>query len=317
MVSGNIGYLVKNYSVIPMIAVGIVSDNRYEEFSPDSDKLQKHLEQEVFPLIEETYRVNSFRIIIGHSWGGAFVGNCLFSKKHDLFDAYMGISPGLDAEDDIILTNAKRILKKGKPIGKYMYCSSGDIGYREEESLGAIRQLDSLLTVYPNAHVTWDYEALEGMDHWSCVLPSINNGLIQCSRNYFADQQQMEEFAQHPSLSIREQIAKFNAHKEHTFGFSFEPSLGYLRFVADDFREQGNHKAAKELYLLMMERGSKDVVCYFNLAQTYEKLEEEALAKESYQQTAKLLEEQKDSLKASFYQALKEAVEENLKKLGG
>ena len=60
MAKGNIGYMVRNYSVIPMIAIGIVSDNRGDEFDPDETTLNKHLREEVFPLIENTYRVRHF-----------------------------------------------------------------------------------------------------------------------------------------------------------------------------------------------------------------------------------------------------------------
>jgi predicted alpha/beta superfamily hydrolase len=90
---GNIGYMVDNYSVMPMIVVGVVSDSRGPEFNPKSTKLQTHLQNEIFPLIEKNYRTDGFRAIVGHSWGGAFVGNTIFSEKRDMFDAYIGISP--------------------------------------------------------------------------------------------------------------------------------------------------------------------------------------------------------------------------------
>ena len=44
---GNIGYMVDNYSVMPMIVIGVVSDQRGPEFNPKSTKLQEHLAKEV------------------------------------------------------------------------------------------------------------------------------------------------------------------------------------------------------------------------------------------------------------------------------
>ena len=78
VIRGNSSYMIDNYSVMPMIIVGIVSDNRGSEFNPQNDKLRQHIKDEVFPLIEKEYRVDNFRAIVGHSWGVAFVGNTIF-----------------------------------------------------------------------------------------------------------------------------------------------------------------------------------------------------------------------------------------------
>ena len=119
-VTGNGGYLVNNYSVMPMIFVGIVSDDRGSEFDPDSFMLQDHIEKEVFPLIEKEYRTDNFRAILGHSWGGAFVGNTLFSNRKDMFNGYIGISPSFGDTDNIIKKNAEGLLKDNTTFGKYL-----------------------------------------------------------------------------------------------------------------------------------------------------------------------------------------------------
>ncbi|MEZ4686911.1 MAG: alpha/beta hydrolase-fold protein [Bacteroidia bacterium] len=108
-----------NFQIIPTIVVGIVSDNRGYEFNPENGELHEHLKNEVFPLIEANYRVGTFRALIGHSWGGAFVGNTLFGEHSDLFDAYIGISPSLDAIDGRIFRHADSMLQKGLPKGKF------------------------------------------------------------------------------------------------------------------------------------------------------------------------------------------------------
>ena len=102
-------YLVWSSHLFPVIVVGIHSDNRGTEFIPkdrsqplDSEDnngqaqvLRDHLKNEVFPLIQQNYRVNDFRALIGHSRGGAFVANTLFSDQKDLFNAYIAISPAM------------------------------------------------------------------------------------------------------------------------------------------------------------------------------------------------------------------------------
>lgn len=315
MANGIIGYLVRQYQVIPMIAVGIVSKDRGEEFDPNSNSLKQHLREEVFPLIKKEYRVNNFRIIIGHSWGGAFVGNTLFSEDKDLFNVYIGVSPSLGANDGIIFNKADSILKQRQLIGKYFYCSSGDIGYRENESYSEILKMDSIIQKYPNETFSWNFEVFEKKDHWSCVIPSINNGLIEASRNYFADQKIIEDFEINNQKELRTQIQEFNKTQKQNFEFSFVPNFKYFKFVADDFRAQGKYEAAKELYLLSIEGGNKDVVCHFNLAQTYGSLKDIELAKSFYLQTLELLEKQKATISDRFYDALKKEISVQLKRL--
>ena len=72
MAKSNLAYLVDNSQVLPMIIVGIHHDNRGRELIPanldtlstennngQAHLLQQHLREEVFPLIEATYRVNN------------------------------------------------------------------------------------------------------------------------------------------------------------------------------------------------------------------------------------------------------------------
>ena len=306
MAKGNIGYLVRNYQIVPTIVVGIVSENRGQEFNPNSQKLKQHLRDEVFQFIEKKYRVEKFRIVVGHSWGGAFVGNTLFSDDADLFNGYIGISPSLGANDGIILSNADSILRSNQPIGKFFYCSMGNIGYREDESFINIMKMDSIIKIYPtNENFKWSYELFDNADHWSCVVPSLNSGLIRLSRNYFADQKVLEDFARRKEKNIRLQIEEFNHQQKQKFGFSFTPSFQYYNFVADDFREQGKYNIATELYLFSIEKGNNDVVCYFNLAQSYQSIGKQNLAKSTYLKTLKLLEEQKDKIDVEFFKALR------------
>ena len=131
MATGNMDYLVNNHEVVPMIAVGIVSDNRGPEFVPmpnngDDFKgtahlLQQSLKEEIFPLIEENYRVSDCRAIVGHSRGGAFITHTLFSENSDMFDAYIGISPATQYFDGQIPKEIAADLQKGKTYNKFLY----------------------------------------------------------------------------------------------------------------------------------------------------------------------------------------------------
>ncbi|MEP2937122.1 MAG: alpha/beta hydrolase-fold protein [Gilvibacter sp.] len=315
MASGNIDYLVYQSQVIPMITIGIVSESRGFDFNPKNDELSRHFKEEVFPLIKEKYRVNGHNIVIGHSWGGAYIGNTIFNEYRDLFDAYIGISPSFDAIGGVIPRQADSVLSTRPQIKKFLYATSGDMGYREEESLYGIQQMDSIFKRYPNPTLWWQHEVIENTGHWTCVIPSINNGLVALSRVYSADKKVFEDMAANEYLSIADQYPIFKKAKTKNFGFFYEPSFGYIRHVADDFRDQERYEPAKDLYLMSIARGNDDVVTYFNLAQTYENLDNAAKAKSLYDKCLILVEEQKDRRSENFYTNFKAAIVERIEAL--
>ena len=315
MAKDNIDYLVYQSQILPMITVGIVSESRGFDFNPNNEELSQHFEQEVFPLIAKNYRVNDFRIVVGHSWGGAYIGNTVFGKYSYLFNAYIGISPSFDAIDGVIFRQADSLLSKQIAIKKYLYASSGDFGYREDESYQGLLQMDSIIKKYPNNTLGWKYEVIKDTGHWTCVIPSLNNGLVAVSRNYMADKKVMENMAANTAATLTSQLEDFTTNTQLNFGFTQQVSFGYLRHVADDFREQGNLKAATELYQYAIAQGNEDVVCYFNLADAYAKQGYKAKAKAGFQKALVKLEEQKQDRSERFYTNLKaailEAIEEN------
>ena len=230
-----------------------------------------------------------------------------------MFDSYIGISPSLGALGGLIFDQAAKRLAANEIFQKYCYVSTGDIGFREEESIWDVLQVDSILNKYPNESLGWKYEKFEKMDHWSCVIPSLHNGLIAITRNYFADQSILENFARHESLSIMEQVETFYQQQEKNFGVTFEPDTKYLNFVADDFRQNGNFSAAKEMFLLSFDQGNTNIASYFNRDSCYEALQESKMAKATFEKAAEVLEAQKGQVTERFYKALGEAINEKLK----
>jgi len=300
MATGVIDYMVSRYTVIPMIAVGIASEDRGSEFNPNSNKLHQHFREDVFPLIENNYRTKPHRTIIGHSWGGAFVGNTLFSENADMFDAYLGISPSFDAIDNVIFNQADSLLQLNNDFKKFFYYSSGTVGFEYEYKEG-IAKMDSTLTFGKAKNLAWKSHVFKGKDHFSALPAGVNDGLVQMSRNYFADQKVIEDFAQNPNKSIKEQIDLFYAEKEKIFGFTHRPSVSYLKFVADELRDKDHFKAAIEIYLLGLENEKDNVKITFNLADTYHKMGKFDLAEPIFKSALVLLDKQKDNFSENYY----------------
>ncbi len=299
MATGVIDYMVSRYTLIPMIVVGIASENRGNEFNPNSSKLHQHFEEDVFPLIESKYRTLAHRTIVGHSWGGAFVGNTLFGDKSKMFDAYLGISPSFGANDGVIYNQADSLFQLKKDFRKFLYFSAGSVGF-EEEYKNEIFKMDSTLTARSPINLAWKIKLFEGKDHFSGLIPGLNDGLVKMSRNYFADQKIMEDFAANSSRSIADQIASFNKTAKEKFGFVFTPSTPYYRFTGNEFRDKEQYEAAIEIYNLGLKGDPDDVKINFNVADTYDKMRKYELAEKKFKHSLQLLEQQKEKFSENY-----------------
>ncbi|MEY8849166.1 alpha/beta hydrolase-fold protein [Psychroserpens sp. XS_ASV72] len=311
---GNIGYMVDNYSIIPMIVVGIDSDNRGSEFNPENTELHEHFKNEVMPFIESNYRVDGFNILVGHSWAGAFVGNTIFSDQRDLFDAYIGISPSFGGTDNVIEKNAKKMLEDQTHFGKYLYFSYGTVGRREMEFGGFVKSIDTMVQQHPNKTLAWQPQLIEGVGHWQIVGPTFSDGLISMSRNYFADQKVIEDFAKSSSQDLKTQIQSFNNEKKQTFGYIHEASPNYLNFVANDFRELEDYKHALELYQYAFEKDPENIKVLVNICDVYDKMGDKVLAKPAFEKAIALLDDQQMNVSKSYYRDVKKWLMETLEK---
>ena len=329
MAKYNLEYLVDNRQIIPMIAVGIHTENRGIEFIPprknaDPDDeynngiahlLQQHLKEEVIPLIEKNYRVTSLRTLIGHSRGGAFVANTLFGEYSDLFRAYVGISPAMGYLDNQILHQAGDVLKSGKRLGKFYYCTLGDVGEREFYFGQDVAHIDSLVQKYPNPTLTWEWQVFEGTDHWTCVIPSFNYALMKMSRHFWIDQKRVEDIVANKSVSVKDQIDAFYKKTNQNFGYSIIPDIGSIKYFADQLTEENLFEEAVEIYKWANRVDPTYVSTHRNLAWAYKELGKPKKALASYQKAMENLELKKDQLDAETYEGMKKAIAKKIDEL--
>lgn len=158
---GGISYivqrLIKDELIPPILVVGIAYDTDYTTFyqlrsrdltpvedkelrmggaaKPDptggADKFSDFLSSDLFPFIENNYRVNKEdRAIYGHSYGGLF-GSYILLNKPQLFNKYLLLSPSLWYYDDIMLKEATTKNPKFNPTRLYM--ASGEFEGRIDD----------------------------------------------------------------------------------------------------------------------------------------------------------------------------------------
>ena len=323
-----IEYNTYMYKYTPTIVVGIHAKQRGWEFSApqpgdedDGDyeggrapELQQHFKNEVFPLVDSIYKekIHPFRNLIGHSSGGAFVLYSLFSDEKDLFDGYLAISPGIREDSEYILETAAKRLKDGEKFSKFLYCSSGTVGEREELFGGAVKRLDSILQVYPNHGLIWRTSKFEGMGHWTCVPPSFNSGMVELTRAFRVDEKMFFDFASNENMSMKEQIESFYENRKKEYGFVEIPPAGYLNRIAWEIQEKKKFLAALDIYEWGIEQYPTNYTLAKSKAKFLFRIGEKDIAYFAFENASKKLDGVKDKMSEKRYEGQKKYLKEKM-----
>jgi predicted alpha/beta superfamily hydrolase len=311
MVTGNIDYLVSRYCVIPMMIVGIVSNHRGKEFNPKNSELTDHFKKEVFEKIEKEFRVLPHKTLIGHSWGGAFVGNTLFGENKDMFDAYLGLSPSFGAIDGRIFNQAEKMVNDNSTFRKFFYFSSGTVGM-EKEYKSNVLKMDSIIKAGSSQNLIWQPATFENMDHFSALSPGICEGLVAMSRCYFADQKMMEDFVEYGAGSLVNEIDAFYQQQESWLGFIYKEGPGYYTRIGEHFREEEKLELAIEMFKYALEIDENHVKAWAGLADCFDALGNTKLAKSAFTKLLELLEVQKEKVSEAYYRDVSKWAREKL-----
>ena len=321
-----IDYLVWSYQIMPLIVVGIHSDNRGSEFIPlnkslakddpdnwgEAHKLTEHIEKEIFPVIEKDFRTNGFRAIIGHSRGGAFVANTIFGENKDLFNAYIAISPGMNYLDNQILDDAAKAISSETEFNKFYFCTYGSVGTLEKNFKPQVDFLDSLFKVHSNQSIVWEKMELLGKTHWTVVAPSVEAGITSMNRAYQVDQHLFEQFAANKDKSIRQQVEEFYATQQEKLKYTYPLRSFKLRYYGNQFTGMGLYPQALELYDLSLEKDKHDVRTYMNKAWAYRKQKDKTNAKKTYEQALQILELNEKGLSPERIEKRKKDIQEEI-----
>ena len=326
-----IEYNTYMYKYTPTIVVGIHAKKRGWEFSaPDptdeddmnykggrAPELQRHLKDEVIPFVDSIYgkRLLDFRNLIGHSSGGAFVLWSLFSDERDIFDGYISISPGIRSDSEYILENIDFRLKNGERFNKFLYCSSGTVGEREELFGGAVARIDSMLNVYPDHGLLWRKSTFEGTGHWTCVPPSFNTAMVELTRAFRVDEKTMYDFAANEEASMVDQIEAFYAERKKQYGFVEIPLPGYLKSTAWELMDKKKYKASLGIYDWGLQQHPDNYTLMRARALLLVEMKKNKMAADALGKVLERLEGVKDKMSEERYQSHKEYLGKKLKEV--
>jgi len=237
--SGAADYLATRGHIPGIIVVAIHNIDRSRDFSPvhvdniptsgGAEKFLGFLSKELLPYLDENYRTAGFNILLGHSFGGTFIGYTLLEKPK-LFDAFLAVSPYLLFADNLVVNKSSEKLKPFKQT-KYFYMTVGN----EEGYFESLEEYASIMKEKAGESVKFKYVKMPEEDHGTTPYLSVFSGL----KFIFTGWQLPQELL----LGDLEGIDKHYKQISLRYGIEIETpeqiinALGYRKLQDEDFEK--------------------------------------------------------------------------------
>jgi len=194
-ISGIVQLMSMN-TIEPVIIVGIVTEDRWDEFLPlnnhketlkryeppigHADKLIEHIQSEIEPYLKVSYRINDYRLAVGHSLGATFVTYAAF-KTDNLFDYCILLSPNYSYDEKQFISRFKDFVKSNLTKKKEFYFSNGFGDDYEKEFDEPLQEVLTILKSSKNDKISWKYKKLD-IDNHGLIWLGVYNGLLNMKK---------------------------------------------------------------------------------------------------------------------------------------
>jgi hypothetical protein len=184
-VAGNVDFYSYWEDMPDAIVVGIMhGDKRQDDFLYDEEgfpsetgaKFFEFIGFELFPYLDNNFRTEKFRTIVGHEESANYLNYYLF-KDIPLFNAYISLSPKLspNMENRVI----ERLGSMQEEQNIFYYLSTADNDIKRHKT--SISNFDQSLQVIDKENVSYSYNKFPEGSHYSVVT----SGLPQAIDNIF------------------------------------------------------------------------------------------------------------------------------------
>lgn len=139
--------------------------------SGDGVNFTKFLDNELFPLVNSSYRTSGLNIFNGYSLGGLFILTTLINNSN-LFDYYIAGSPYLINDIDSLIKKASQLTKFGE--SKKLFISVGETEDQYEYQ-NPIQKITERLKQIENLELS--FVEFENGTHFTCPPEALTYGL--------------------------------------------------------------------------------------------------------------------------------------------
>jgi predicted alpha/beta superfamily hydrolase len=180
VVAGNVDYYSYWEDMPEAIVVGINQvDNRDDDtmYSEQNSlpieggaKFFEFIGMELIPSLNNTYRTEDFRVVVGHGATANFINYYLLKDK-PLFQAYITISPDLAPEMSTYIP--ERLQQFQTKTFYYLANGTNDIKSIKSKA----EALNTSITTIDNKNVLYNYDSFEGATHYNTPAHAIPKAL--------------------------------------------------------------------------------------------------------------------------------------------
>ncbi len=284
-VTGATDYLARNGLAPGIIVVAVTNVDRNRDLSPvhvdniptsgGAENFHKFIKKELLPTIKKNYRTTDYNIIMGHSFGGTFIGYSLLEHP-EVFNAYIAVSPYLQYADNYVINEAKNKLKSKYDNPKSFYMTVGD----EIDFFNPLDEFSDLIKEKSGEAISFQYVQMPRDNHMTTPYLSIFNGL----RFTFSDWVLPDETYQNGLEAIDKHYAAVSKKYEYKVVCPENTinALGYAYLGA------GRIPKAIEVFQEGVKRFPKSANVYDSLGEAFERNNQLENAKENYKKAYKL-----------------------------
>ncbi len=289
--SGAVDYLSTRALIPDIIIVAIHNVDRTRDFSPvhieaapttgGAEKFLGFLSKELVPQLDKRYRTAGFNMLLGHSFGGTFIGYTLLAEP-DLFDAFLAVSPALRYADNYVVKESSEKLKPFKDT-KFFYMTVGN----EEAYFESLEEYASILTGKAGGNLEFKYVKMMEENHGTTPYPSVFGGLKFIFKDWILPREMLQGDLEaiddhYKKLSLKYGIEVLTPELVIN-------ALGYTYLQAEDYEK------AITIFKTNEERHPESANVYDSLGDAYENNGESELAAKNYQKAVKMGEKYGDA----------------------
>lgn len=186
--TASVQFLAKHGRMPEMIVVGIPNtDDRTRDLTPPiltggdsfptaggADNLLDFIKKELMPWVDNKYRTENYKLLVGHSFGGLFAIHTLIHQP-DIFNSYIAVSPSLWWDkQNLVLEQTDSFFENQEKLTGHLYMTMGNEG---GAMLGGAWKLAALLKEKGPKQFYWEFDHMPEETHGTIPHRSTYKGL--------------------------------------------------------------------------------------------------------------------------------------------
>ncbi|WP_178988661.1 alpha/beta hydrolase-fold protein [Winogradskyella schleiferi] len=311
-VVGMIEHLSNNSLIPKMMVVAIPNTNRTRDLTPTKAEINppmvpkgiseqsgggknflNFMEHELFPYIEKNYPTSTYRMFIGHSFGGLLVMDALFDKP-ELFTGYISIDPSMWWDNKKLLKGYKNSnLRDDKYDNKALYM--GIANTLEEgmdtttvkaakgpmvDHINSIFETRDVLRNTKTSAIKFKSKYYENDNHGSATLITTYDGLLFLFEFYQFEVKFADVMA--PNTDIVNRMKTHYSKVTKILGYENKPDERMINGMGYQLMEMDKHDLAKQFFEMNIDYYPKSFNVYDSLGDYYLAVDNKEKAKANF-----------------------------------